>query len=84
MKMKMTSASELVSKKHMKSVVWKHFRFKANDEGKPKDENITICCHCQKIVVAKGGNMSNLLTHLKNHHPMMHTDARKENEGNSE
>ena len=44
----MMSASELVSKKHMKSVVWKHFRFKANDEGMPKDEDITICCHCQK------------------------------------
>ena len=38
----------------------------------------------KKIVVAKGGNMSNLLTHLKNHHPMKHTDAKKENEGKSE
>ena len=79
----MASAGELVSKKNTKLAVWKHFGFKANDEGKPKDEDTAICRHCQKTVVAKGGNTSNLLTHLRNHHPMKHADVRKENEGNS-
>ena len=76
----MALAGELILKENMKSAVWKHFGFKANDEGKPKDEDTAICCHSKRRYMC---NMSNLLTHLRNHHPMKHADVRKENEGNS-
>ena len=49
-----SESSDLVSKSNTKSAVWKHFGFKADEDGKPKDEDVAICRICHKTVVAKG------------------------------
>ena len=38
-----------------------------------------ICRLCKKLVSAKGGNTSNLLSHLKVHHPQRHLEVKKAN-----
>ena len=38
-------------------------------EGKRPDS--VVCRNCKKPVLAKGGNTSNLLSHLKLHHPLL-------------
>ena len=61
-----------------KSLVWAYFGYEANSsevkEGKGLD--IVICYFCKKPVVKKGGNTSNMLSHLKVHHPLQHNEAR--------
>ena len=64
--------SELVSKDKATSLVWNYFGFEAGEDGKPINSEKAICriatgCR-KKPVLAKGGNTSNLLTHLKRHH----------------
>ena len=34
-----------------------------------------MCKVCGKVIPAKGGNTSNVLTHLRNHHPDKYTEA---------
>lgn len=61
-----------------KSVLWTYFGFEAGagaTEGKRPDQ--VICRTCKKSVVAKGGNTSNMLSHLKVHHPILHAEARE-------
>ena len=60
---------ELVKKTKSKSVVWTLFGFKADSRGQPIDENKPICQLCQQTIAVKGGNTSNLFSHLKHHHP---------------
>ena len=67
------SMCESVSKEKVTSLVWNYFRFKAGEDGKPINSENGIChissgCR-KKPVLAKGGNMSNLLMHLRRHHP---------------
>ena len=64
-----TQEAELVKKSRSKSVVWTLFGFKADSKGQPIDENKPICQLCQHPIAVKGGNTSNLFSHLKNHHP---------------
>ena len=62
--------SEIFAKtKATKSAVWEHFRFEQGDDGWPKQEAVATCRLCKKTVSAKGGNTSNLLTHLKKPSP---------------
>ena len=63
--------------KATKSAVWEHFGFERGDDGRPKQEEVGTCWLCKKNVSAKGGNTSNLLTHLKNHHPLKHAEVLK-------
>ena len=66
----------LIKKPNSKSVVWNYFGLKANEYGiiLPEEER-PICRTCKKAVPAKGGNTSNLLTHLRDHHPDPHAEA---------
>ena len=41
----------------------------------PEEEERPICRTCKKAVPAEGGNTSNLLTHLRDHHPDLHAEA---------
>ena len=54
-----------------------YFGLKANEHGiiLPEEEERPICRTCKKAVPAKGGNTSNLLTHLRDHHPDLHAEA---------
>ena len=73
-----TSDTLVSISKEGKSSVWTYFGYEANSseakEGKRPD--IVVCRLCKKSVVAKGGNTSNMLSHLKVHHPLQHNEAR--------
>lgn len=57
----------LVKKSNCRSVIWNYFALNANEHGIPLSEQPICRSDCQKIVPAKGGNTSNLLTHLRDH-----------------
>ena len=63
---------ELVSKEKATLLVWNYFGFEVGEDGKPINSGNAICriasgCR-KKPVLAKGGNTSNLMTHLRRHH----------------
>ena len=63
------SQDELVqSPKRFKSEVCVHFGFRQTD-GKIIEDGYPICRKCVKRVAAKKGNTSNLMSHLRDHHP---------------
>ena len=67
----------LARKKHAKSVVWDYFGIRVGEDGLPVpgEEQKPVCRSCGKVVLAKGGNTTNLLTHLRDHHPQLHVEA---------
>ena len=67
-------AEELVSKKKSVSLAWNFFGFKPTTPGALIDEGSPICRLCKKTVSAKGGNTSNLFSHLKNRHPRQYAE----------
>ena len=75
-----SDSDSLVSKSRcMKWAVWIYFGFEADEEGRPKVQDAVICRLCKKSVSAKGGNTSNLLSHLKVHLPQRHLEVKKAN-----
>ena len=67
---RVTQAERLVPKKGPTSVIWSWFGYKSSDK-----EQTTISCKvCRRAVIAKGGNTSNLLHHLKSMHAHAHED----------
>ena len=67
----------LIPKKNTTSEAWKHFGLKAGPDGKPLDTSTAYCTLCQHPVSAKGGNTSNLFSHLKFKHPKEFSDIEK-------
>ena len=77
--------ANLARKKHAKSVVWDYFGIRVGEDGLPVpgedglpvpgEEQKPVCRSCGKVVLAKGGNTTNLLTHLRDHHPQLHVEA---------
>ena len=61
--------------------MWIYFGLEADEEGRPKVQDAVICRLCKKSVSAKGGNTSNLLSHLKVHLPQrhLHVEVKKAN-----
>ena len=55
----------LVEKQKAKSPAWNFFGYKPNSNGKPMDENKPVCKICHGEVTVKGGNTTNLFSHLK-------------------
>ena len=50
------------------SLVWDHFGFKPDETGlKPQRKDTAVCRLCKCSVEAKGGNTSNLFSHLRIH-----------------
>jgi hypothetical protein len=90
---KMAAASEaetpervkLVRKKNTKSIIWNYFGIPEQNtessETNAKDPP-TFCLTCKTQVANKGGNTSNLFTHLKQKHPVLHAEAIKCQESN--
>ena len=67
----------LVKKPRAVSVVWSYFGLKADDRGIPVsgEEQKPVCRACNRSIPAKGGNTTNLMAHLKEHHPDLHAEA---------
>ena len=63
---------ELVARKNRTSPVWSYFGLEKDSDGKIKSGDVTVCRKCYQHVRAKGGNTSNLLSHLRIHHPTIH------------
>nr|XP_028557489.1 nucleolar protein 9 isoform X2 [Podarcis muralis]XP_028557490.1 nucleolar protein 9 isoform X2 [Podarcis muralis]XP_028557491.1 nucleolar protein 9 isoform X2 [Podarcis muralis] len=59
----------LVGKPKTKSPVWMHFGLPADESDRLVVHNIAICKICLHSVSVKGGNTTNLTSHLKLHHP---------------
>ena len=59
------------------SVVWDYFGLKTNENGIIiiTEEQKPVCRTFHRSVPAKGGNTSNLMAHLKEHHPELYTEA---------
>ena len=51
--------------------MWEHFQLKSTTEGglKKEEKDRPVCVHCSKGVGTKGGNTTNLFTHLREKHP---------------
>ncbi|XP_019129415.2 uncharacterized protein LOC104922949 isoform X3 [Larimichthys crocea] len=59
---------DLICKPRSKSIVWLYFGLKADEKGQPLNSGEAVCRLCRKIVLAKGGNTTNLRSHLRRRH----------------
>ena len=50
--------------------------------GKPNDNGTAICRLCSQSQSAKNGNTSNLLSHLRTSHPLVHSRVKTAMAGN--
>lgn len=62
------SNMDLICKPRSKSIVWLYFGLKADEKGQPLNSGEAVCRLCRKIVLAKGGNTTNLRSHLRRRH----------------
>ena len=69
------SPCAIVPKKRVVSPVWDYFGLCADNEGKVIDDGVAVCRRCNTNVRASGGNTSNLLSHLRMHHPSQYTQV---------
>ena len=67
------SSCTIVPKKKVVSPVWDYFGLHADSEGKIIDDGVAVCRQGNGNVRASGGNTSNLLSHLRTHHPSKYT-----------
>ena len=67
---------QLVAKPNSTSKVWWYFGFVPNGIGIPADTNKATCKLCARSVSCKGGNTSNLFTHLRIHHCAIHSQLK--------
>ena len=71
------SSQSLVHKLRAVSVAWDYFGLKTNKNGTTvvTEEQKPVCQTCHRSVPVKGGNTSNLMAHLKEHHPELYAEA---------
>ena len=62
-----SSTSGLLPKSHTKSAAWQYFGLKSKD-GKVIDDEQVFCKICNRGIMAKNGNTSNLMAYLCNNH----------------
>ncbi len=72
----MASGQQLTEKCSTQSAVWKYFSLIADDSGGGSQQDNPVCRICGMQVRAATGNTSNLLSHLKNKHPKVHSKVR--------
>ena len=65
---------ELMPKKNTYSAVWTFFGLKKTQK---EDDESVVCRLCRSVVLARGGNTSNLFSHLKIHHAKEYTSIEK-------
>ena len=68
------SDGDLVKKPGTKSLVWDYFGVKVDTNGKPIDNTRAVCRSCRQTVLAKSGNTSNLMAHLRVNHSRIHSE----------
>ena len=68
---------ELVKKSGTKSVLWDFFGLEQGRDGELIDDGSVICRSCRRRVIARSGNTSNLLAHLKANHPKIYSEAKE-------
>ena len=58
----------------LRSPVWEHFGFPVSYKlgQREVDKTKAVCRHCSSVIRYVFGNTSNMLTHLKRHHPHVH------------
>ena len=66
---------DLVAKPGAKSALWDYFGLEKGRDGQPIDNGNVICRTCYRRVLAKNGNTSNLLAHLKANHGKVYSEA---------
>ena len=69
------SSQPPVKKPHSVSVVWDYFGLRTAENGRIIQDDKPVCQTCIREVPAKGGNTSNLMAHLREHHPDLYTEA---------
>ena len=62
--------------KRTKTKFWAYFGHYKNAQGQLVEDGSPICRSCKRKVVAKGGNTSNLLSHLRDHHPELLSECK--------
>ena len=78
LKWQISNMNELYEKRGTTLQVWSFFGLKSKED---KDNENVVCRLCRKSVLARGGNTSNLVSHLKNHHPNEHCTSIKGGKG---
>lgn len=73
---------KIIKKPNTRSPIWDYFGLPATENGDIIDLNIIICKLCKNTVLSKGGNTSNMVHHLKIHHPLKYTDYTKSSKTN--
>ena len=59
--------------KRTKSAVWEYFGHRKKPDGHGlKEEGRPTCKTCLRTVAARGGNTSNIIAHLREHHPSLY------------
>ena len=69
-------SQQLVTKPNATSKVWWFFGFVPNGIGIPANTDKATCKLCASPVSCKGGNTSNLFTHLRIHHRDIHSQLK--------
>ena len=70
-----SSSSSIASKQNTSLPMWTYFGVKVDEEGKATDDGVVICRICNMAVKVRGSNTSNLVLHLKVHHPLKHVEV---------
>ena len=60
-----------------KLAVRSYFGFIPDKDGKPKDLQKPVCKKYRSTVATKGSNTTNLLQHLKLHHPVIYKSIKE-------
>lgn len=69
-----SKVEDIVDKKGVStSAVWKYFGFLKSD----KKQSSVRCKLCRRPVPTKSGNTTNMFHHLKQYHPLEHTECKK-------
>ena len=65
-----------MAKSGTKSIVWDYFGFECGRDGKVIDDGRATCRICRRRAMAKQGNTSNLLSHLRNYHSKLYLEVK--------
>ncbi len=66
-----TEIEDAPAAQYYRSAVWRHVGFGVTYEAGKKvvDKSTTVCKHCSTRAICAAGSTSNMLTHMKRHHP---------------
>ena len=67
--------ASIVSNKKSKIIVWRHFGYVRQEDGKIKEK--TVICRLCKWEIPYSGNTTNLCAHLQNHHKAQYLELKK-------